>query len=486
MEKNSTQRSVSARRVRLLLEHLETRCVLSGVQPTAQEQLLLEELNDIRANPAAYGASIGLPAIESVAPAPPLAFNSSLIAAAQGHSQDMNANNYFGHYDLAGHDPGWRETQAGYAWTDYGESIAGGYGTDAQALQALLVDSGVPDLGHRLHLLAMNNSDESVGIGIVQNGTGSYSDYYTIDTGNTSDTRAFLTGVVFNDAQGTGKYAIGEGLAGVTISVAGVGSVVDYNTGGYSIQLSPGIYTVTASGGQLAAPITQVVTIGTTNVRLNFTPQGTHLNNLPTNLLQIASSFTHSNENYTDFINSAYQNYLKRNPSSSELTYWAGQMTQGMSDEQVEASFIGSSEYIADHGGSNSAWIAAMYQDLLGRTAAQSEINVWMQKMANGESATQVALGFSTSPEREGERINATYQVVLGRKASAAEVNYWVNQFEQGASNENVAAGFLGSQEFYNNIGGGNVVGWLQAVYKDVMHRTASTGELEYWQTQLQ
>src|SRR5579862_6749973 len=105
----------AARTVRLFLEPLEERQVLSGFQPSAIEQLMLEQLNDIRANPAAYGASINLPDIESVAPAPPLAFNSSLITAAEGHSQDMNANNYFGHYDLAGHDPGWRESQAGYA-----------------------------------------------------------------------------------------------------------------------------------------------------------------------------------------------------------------------------------------------------------------------------------------------------------------------------------------------------------------------------------
>ena len=321
-----------------MLEQLESRCVMSGVQPTAQEQLLLEQLNDIRANPAAYGSSINLPAVASVSPAPPLAFNSSLIQAAEGHSQDMNANNYFGHYDQAGHDPGWRESHAGFAWTDYGESIAAGYATDAQALQALIVDAGVPDLGHRLHLLAMNNSDESVGIGVVQNGTGTYSDYYTIDTGNTSDTRPYLTGVVYNDAAHTGKYAIGEGLSGVTITVAGNGSVQAYDTGGYSIQLNPGTYTVTASGGQLAAPITQVVTIGNSNVRLNFTPQGTQLNNLPTNLLQIANEFTHSPESFTNFVTNAYQDYLKRNPTSPELSYWVNRMGQGMSDEQIEAS----------------------------------------------------------------------------------------------------------------------------------------------------
>ena len=46
------------RRTRLCLESLEPRQVLSVAQPTATEQLFLELMNDARANPAAYGASI--------------------------------------------------------------------------------------------------------------------------------------------------------------------------------------------------------------------------------------------------------------------------------------------------------------------------------------------------------------------------------------------------------------------------------------------
>jgi uncharacterized protein YkwD len=485
MVRHPARPATGLRRVRLALEHLETRCVLSGVQPTAQDQLFLERLNDVRANPAAYGAAINLPAIDNVAPAAPLAWDSRLIQAATLHSQDMSANNYFSHYDPAGHDPGWRETQAGYPWTDYGESIAAGFTNPTDALRALITDAGVADLGHRLHLLGINNSDESVGVGIVLNGSGTYANYYTIDTGNTSDTRPFLTGVVFNDSNGNGKYDIGEGLSGVTITVGGAGSVSAFDTGGYSIRLNPGTYVVTASGGQLANPITQIVTVGAASVRLNFTPQGTQVNSLPGNLLQVAGTFTHSSENFQHFVTNAYQTYLKRNPNASEISFWVNAMTQGMSDEQVEASFIGSQEYIGNHGGSSAAWISSMYQDLLGRTAAQSEIDQWMQKLSDGMAPSDVAYGFAASPEREGQRISNTYLAVLGRKASAPEVSYWVNRFEQGASNEDVAAGFMGSPEFYNNIAHGNVVNWLQDVFQAVLHRSASSSELVYWQTQL-
>jgi hypothetical protein len=261
--------------------------------------------------------------------------------------------------------------------------------------------------------------------------------------------------------------------------------VAAFNTGGYSIHVNPGTYTVTASGGQLATPLTQIVTVGTMSTRLNFTPQGTRVDQMPSNLFQVAQLFTHSTENFQHFVTNAYQTYLKRNPGASEVNFWVTAMSQGATDEQVEANFIGSAEYIANHGGTSRAWVSSMYQDLLGRTAAPSEIDWWLQNMARGTSASDVALGFAASAEREGQRISATYLIVLGRRATPAEVNWWVARFQQGASNEDVAAGFLASPEFYNNLGHGNLVNWLQSVYQDVLHRWASSGELAYWQAQL-
>src|SRR5262249_41819266 len=137
-----------------------------------------------------------------------------------------------------------------------------------------ITDAGVSDLGHRKQLLSWGGSpytaEQETGVGIVMGGSGSYHNYYTIDSGNTADTRPFLTGVVFNDANANGKYDIGEELGGATITIAGVGATMAWPSGGYSYQLSPGTYTVTASGGGLSAPITKTVTVGSTNYRLNF------------------------------------------------------------------------------------------------------------------------------------------------------------------------------------------------------------------------
>jgi uncharacterized protein YkwD len=254
------------------LEELEPRRLLAGYDPTAAAQALLLELNQARANPAAYGAAIGVD-LSGMAPAPPLAFDPRLVQAAVLHSQDMNGQGYFSHVTPQGVDAGGRLTAALYPWTSYGESIAGGPGltTPAAALSDLIIDGGVPDLSHRQQLLGMATyaAQNQVGIGIVLGAGGPLTNYFTIDTASSSDSRPDLTGVVYIDGNGNGQYDAGEGVAGATISVAGVGSVTTFASGGYTVPLSPGTYAVTVSGGSLE-PMTQTVTIGASNVQVNF------------------------------------------------------------------------------------------------------------------------------------------------------------------------------------------------------------------------
>src|SRR5207302_172867 len=100
----------------------------------------------------------------------------------------------------------------------------------------------------RRQLLAIDavfKGQNQVGIGSVESGL---SDYNTIDSAQGLDARPFITGVVINDANGNGKYDIGEGLGGVSISVSNGASTTTFGSGGYSLQLDPGTYTVTASG----------------------------------------------------------------------------------------------------------------------------------------------------------------------------------------------------------------------------------------------
>jgi uncharacterized protein YkwD len=466
----------------LHVEELEPRLVLSGYQPTAAEEQFIELLNDARANPAGYGASIGLD-LSYVAPAPPLAVNPLLVEAARLHSQDMNARAYFAHNTPEGVDPGARITATGYVWYTWGESIAAGepFATPADALKALIIDAGVPDLGHRNHLLGIGSPDNlqlEVGVGIVQGGAGPYVNYYTIDTAMTPNSPSFLTGAVYNDANGNGKYDPGEGLGGVTITVAGVGSVTTLDAGGYSVALAPGNYTVTASGGPLTAPVTQAVTIGSSNVRLDFnpdpataaqlqafvallykdvlgrTPGTAEVNNWVAALESgmprqaVVTGFLNSVEYDQNLVRSLYQQYLNRAADATGLANWVSALQHGASESAVRQAFLGSAEYWNNHGGTAAGFVQGLYNDLLGRSYTGQEGDAWIQLAAGGNLAL-VAGSILASPESDQRIISNEYQTYLRRSADPAGLSAFVALLQTGTARHFGIENFLDSTEYF-------------------------------------
>jgi hypothetical protein len=456
-------RLFSQRRTCLWIEELETLQLLSGFTPTPAEQLMLEELNDARANPAAYGASIGVN-LAGVAPSQPLAFNTQLILAARLHSFDMNTAGYFAHDSLSGMTPGQRITAAGFTWTSWGESIAAGtaFPGPADALAALITDTGIPDLGHRRQLLAIDaiyQPQNQVGVGIVQNGTGPLSNYYTIDTASAPNSTSYLTGVVMHDDNGNGHYDIGEGMGGVTISIAGVGSTTTFDSGGYSLPVGPGTYTVTASGGGLTAPIAKQVVVGTQNARVSFVSTLINYSGVITNLYQSAlgrpaaaveitgwlsylqnggtfsavpSIIEHSPEAESRAINNWYMSYLGRNASPAELQPWVAAMEHGMTGEQVQSAILGSDEFYR-HAGSlnpgqngNASYVISVYSLLLNRAPSASDLTNWVSVIATlpRESVADILIA---SPEYRKDVISGYYSTILHRSTapSQTEVNAW-------------------------------------------------------------
>jgi hypothetical protein len=158
----------------------------------------------------------------------------------------------------------------------------------------------------------------------------------------------------------------------------------------------------------------------------------------------------HSAEYFGTIIKPAYLQFLGRNADSGGIAYWVNQMINGLSDEHLEAGFIGSSEFFNHSGGTNKGWVDAMYQDLLGRQPDPSGEAFWTGQLAAGADRSSVAYGFAASKEREGQHVQADYQKYLGRSAGQSEIDYWVDQFaNHGKTNEDVVTGFVGSAEYY-------------------------------------
>jgi uncharacterized protein YkwD len=273
------------------VEPLEQRHMLSAAYPTDLEQYVVELINRARANPAAeakrFGIDLneGLPAgTLSAAARQPLAINPQLLDAARKHSQWMIDKDNFSHTGNANSDPARRMRDAGYnfiaPWT-WGENIAlRSYknAADASTLDAihhdLFVDIGIPDRGHRVNLLA--STSREIGAGIA---TGPYSYFkaamLTQNFASSGDS-SFLTGVVFTDAVKKDQfYTPGEGIAAVTITATRADGAKfetqSWPSGGYSLKLPAGVYTITATGGKLASTQTlQNVTIADQNIKRDF------------------------------------------------------------------------------------------------------------------------------------------------------------------------------------------------------------------------
>ena len=235
--------------------------------------------------------------LEAFAPVAPLAWNDALARAAADHSQAMIDADRQAHRLPGEASLGERITAAGYTgWRSLSENIyaytrsplhghAGfliDWGYDAEdydAAGALLPDwqrrgDGMQDPpGHRLNLLSATCTE--IGLAALaetnpQTAVGPV--VLTQNLGVRRGTPAQLLGSVFDDRNGNGRYDAGEGLGGITVVVTGAaGSLVTetWAAGGYQIALEPGRYSVTFTGGALAAPVRLGIEMGAANTLLD-------------------------------------------------------------------------------------------------------------------------------------------------------------------------------------------------------------------------
>ena len=104
----------------------------------------------------------------------PVRSNSALQRAAQGHSVDMAAEDYFSHTGTDGRTFADRIRAAGYTGGTIGENIAAG-----QATASAVMRSWMGSAGHRANIL--NCRFTSLGVGYARGG--SYGTYWTQDFG---------------------------------------------------------------------------------------------------------------------------------------------------------------------------------------------------------------------------------------------------------------------------------------------------------------
>jgi uncharacterized protein YkwD len=287
----------------LRFDSLEGRQLLSAAGPTDQEQYILQLINEARTDPAAaaemlttnlspdvqatlqyYNVNIQATAqkIASSKPLPPVAWNTALASSAQTQSQYMADNQIQSHTGANGSSSQQRMQQAGYPNLSSSGENAFAYSTSPEeAMQAFLIDWGVPSDGHRITIqqpgVSPQNAYRDVGIAIVQTNPSNPNFGPTVitqDFASQTNERAQVVGVAYYDNAGTGFYLPGEGQGGVQIDAVNsqtgqVTSAQTWASGGYELSLAPGQYTIIASLNDKVIQ-TSSLTVGTINIEQDY------------------------------------------------------------------------------------------------------------------------------------------------------------------------------------------------------------------------
>lgn len=273
----------------LTVEKLEARQLFAAVEPTAEEQLMLELINrarldpigEVQRNAAVNDLNQGLAAgAITTDPKMPLAFNPQLYAAAESHNEWMFSTGNFSHTGQNGTSPTDRALAAQYAPAntfDVFENLAFAGTSQTPNVPSLIQrdhDDLFEDPSHRLTLMDPTHREVgiAVGVGRFLNRNG----VLTTHLFGLRNNRSFLTGVIYSDGVTADRfYTIGEGLGGVTVSVkrpsdGAQSATTSFASGGYQIELEPGVYEVQFTGAGLGEGVTQLVTIGAQNVKLDL------------------------------------------------------------------------------------------------------------------------------------------------------------------------------------------------------------------------
>ncbi|CAK9086093.1 HHIP-like protein 1 [Durusdinium trenchii] len=196
---------------------------------------------------------------------------------------------------------------------------------------------------------------------------------------------------------------------------------------------------------------------------------------------QLTQGFWKIGEHRRLQINEMYRVFLDRIPSAEEVDYWLAQFQLGINDLDFSVQFLSSSEFVSLLRVQPVHFVGDLFKLALNKVGTPEERQPWIAMLNNGASHAEVVRGILTSAERYNVLIDQFYRDFLGRAPISAELN---GDFHaaKGTSIELLARSILGSQEFLTKQVALPVVA---ALYNDILSRTPSDAEIDYWKTHL-
>ncbi|HMO10521.1 MAG TPA: DUF4214 domain-containing protein [Actinotalea sp.] len=125
-------------------------------------------------------------------------------------------------------------------------------------------------------------------------------------------------------------------------------------------------------------------------------------------------------------------------------------------------------------------YVAAVYQDLFGRSPDPAGLAHWSYLLARGTAYSAVADSITGSDELCPGLVRTAYRRYLGRSPEPAGLASWLAAMRAGMHVQQMESGFLASPEYYTRAGG-TPAGWVAALYRDVLGRGAGQQEVASW-----
>lgn len=170
--------------------------------------------------------------------------------------------------------------------------------------------------------------------------------------------------------------------------------------------------------------------------------------NTGTSRQQAAMSFWQSGEHRKLEVTQFYQLYLHRSPDGPGATAWQNALAAGSTELQVEAGILTSAEYRNLHN-TDTAYVDALYTDVLGRSPSASDEAFWTSRLAQNGAAGVVS-GIVNATENYRRIVDNNFTSYLGRSADTSGESFWTAALESSNGNvEKVAEAMLSSDEYF-------------------------------------
>lgn len=154
-----------------------------------------------------------------------------------------------------------------------------------------------------------------------------------------------------------------------------------------------------------------------------------------------------STEERQRLVTQSFQKYLGRTPDPSGLAYWTTKL-KTITVPDLSARLLGSSEVYRQAGGTNSAYVAALYPLVHGRDVDPSGHAYWTKKLDQGLDRGKLAKMLLTSHESARRTVAQSYQDLLGRAPDPSGWDHWTAAFERAGDPRTLWLSLISSGEY--------------------------------------